>query len=303
MYLKTLINAIIIAFCIFPVSAQDTITTAKHGLWSDSTAWLPKIVPGANAVAKINHNIVMDINTNTIGVIVNNNQLLINSGVAMKITGSPSDTLLKNIPEAPVEYDNKSFGIYKGVIVRQTYNAANNIDSSGSFKLVIMNGNASMFLKFGNLIDTLNPNVSLGAGSINSWFIGKHFSMNFRVEADGSLPKLSDIFLNNTTRIDTGLVMKERSYEVINTHEGLISGDDYGPTVAIISNQKISGIVCSGLFGGIVNFNGSISNNEIDASGSAESGAVFKGVIKGIGAYGTWSNFGLFGHWSSRRTF
>lgn len=136
-------------------------------------------------------------------------------------TDSSSNSSLPSSPETKPQYDNTSFGVYKGIIV----------GSSGYIIFRINNGDNIVkgYLVIDNQKDTLTTtaNITLGQSLINVPFVGKISSMNVSANSDGSNASLSNIRINGHNNV-TGFIIHEASTKQIMCYEGTFTGTQSG---------------------------------------------------------------------------
>ena len=101
------------------------------------------------------------------------------------------------------------------------------------------------------------------------------------------------------------LVVKETSTAIVKCYEGTFIGGDNGVFNAVIYNNLIKALVRSNgtSFNDIAN--GTVNNNQINASGVVTTGASFLGTLNGNNVSGNWTNTqaSLSGTWSGIRTY
>ncbi len=120
-----------------------------------------------------------------------------------------------------LQYDNTSFGYYKGVI----------IGSSGTIIFRINNGDNIVkgYLSIDNQKDTLSTNatIMLGQPLVNILFTGRISSMRVNANANGSNASLSNIQINGHNNV-TGFIIHENSNKQVLCYEGTFSGNASG---------------------------------------------------------------------------
>jgi len=79
--------------------------------------------------------------------------------------------------------------------------------------------------------------------------------------------------------------------------------DEDGIFNAVIYNNQIKGLAKSLSFYDTYEVDGTVSNNQIDASGTVNTGSKFKGTISGNNLSGTWEDIPDLGNWSGTRTY
>ncbi|MCB0728575.1 MAG: hypothetical protein R3A12_19395 [Ignavibacteria bacterium] len=203
-----------------------------------------------------------------------------------------------NFSETPLansQFDSSNFGIYKGVIAGSSgYVMVNvNNDNSISAKLVID----------GIIYDFTSSQTIQQNQQTTIYFVSEGNSFTYRVSATGTNPTVSNIDISGHPNAAIILV-KETSTTLVKCYEGTFSGDDTG-----IFNALFYGNMIKGQARNVKNeyfiLNGTVTNNQISASGSASSGATYQGILNGNSFSGNWSNtvFNIQGTFSGNRTF
>lgn len=130
-------------------------------------------------------------------------------------------TELATAPETKAQYNNTSFGVYKGVI----------IGSTGTIVFKINNGDNIVkgYLVIDNTKDTLSTTQTLVAGQAinNVRFTGRISSMSLSVNADGSNAILTNISITGHSNVAV-LIIHENSNKQIFCYEGTYSGNRSG---------------------------------------------------------------------------
>lgn len=125
---------------------------------------------------------------------------------------------LPKTAETKSQYNNTSFGVYKGVI----------LGSSGNIILRINNGDNTVkgYLTIDNQNDTLATTQQLIAGQpiVNLNLTGRISSMTFSANADGSNAKISNLNIAGHPN-PTALIVHENSTQQVLLYEGTFSGD------------------------------------------------------------------------------
>lgn len=139
-------------------------------------------------------------------------------------SNTDDNTTNKELPtssETKPQFDNTSFGVYKGVIV----------GSSGYIVFRIYNGDNIVkgYLNIDNQKDTLTTTTTITAGQplVNVLFTGKISSMKISANADGSNARLSDIQINGHNNV-TGFILHETSTKQVLCYEGTFAGTSTG---------------------------------------------------------------------------
>jgi len=207
--------------------------------------------------------------------------LLLTVILVVACSNSDSGKSLPNTPSAKAQYDASNYGVYKGVF----------IGSSGTIILDISNGANSFTatLVIDGVTHTFMTNQTIQqnqATTIN--FIEGNNSFTFSVAANGSNPTITDLIINGHPDAAI-LVVKETSSTLIKCFEGTFSGTYSGTFNAVIYGNVIKGITRETNDVDIVTADGTVNNNQINASGNASNGAVFLGNLTTTNFSGTWS--------------
>jgi hypothetical protein len=124
--------------------------------------------------------------------------------------------------ETKPQYDQTSFGVYKGVI----------IGSSGFILFRINNGDNIVkgYLTIDDKKDTLSTTQTLVAGKpiVDLKFTGKFSSMVLNAEADGNSAEVTDIKIEGHPGNVAGIVVHENSTQQVFCYEGKFSGNQTG---------------------------------------------------------------------------
>ena len=180
---------------------------------------------------------------------------------------------LNSTPEAAVEHDTKSGGIYKGIIV----------GSSGTIKVYLQDKDIHAEVTFNGeskkLIPTTLNNWSSGKAISSAIFSSGNWELKFSVESNGNNPQILLSIPNHSTMIK---IMKETSTELVRAYEGTYAGDASGVWNSVIKGSSISGIRKWSQDDKKVILTGTVSGDTFSGSG-------FKGLISGHNISGTWS--------------
>ncbi len=140
---------------------------------------------------------------------------------------SAEQTVDKHPPGVPTsaetksQFDNTSFGVYKGVVV----------GSSGIIVLKINNGDNTVigYLTIDNQKDTLTTTQSLVAGQpiTNLFFSGRLSSFRLSANADGSNAQISNLTITGHPNA-TAIVVHENSNRQVLLYEGIFTGEISG---------------------------------------------------------------------------
>ncbi len=202
------------------------------------------------------------------------------------------DTL--ETPEAIIEHNLKSGGIYKGTMV----------GSSGTFKIILQNGTISSEITFEGNSKTLTTsslnNWSTGEAISNAIFTSGDWQLTFSVDADGSNPQVTISIPSHSIE---AIVVKETSSALVTVFEGTYSGGAHGIFNITIKNGVVKGISKSNDSFGNSTISGTVSNNSI--SGSLSNGVEIIGSINGNNTSGTWTQIvdqnTITGSWTATR--
>lgn len=149
--------------------------------------------------------------------------------------GKTNDTSAGELPskaETKPQFDNTTFGVYKGVI----------IGSSGYIVFRINNGDGDVkgFLTIDGKKDVLTTNQAITAGQpiVNVKFKGSFSSMTLNAENNGNDASLSDIRIDGHPGKVTSILFHEKSTQQVFSYEGKISGTLSGT----INLNRITGV-------------------------------------------------------------
>jgi hypothetical protein len=198
-------------------------------------------------------------------------------------------------PTAKAGYDNSNYGYYKGVFV----------GSTGTVVVNIYNDNAlSAYFKVDgeDYNFTTTQTVQEGDGTTLNFVSGSN-SFTFTVDGNGTRPTITNLVMNGHPNAAT-LLAKETSTVLVKCYEGTYTGDEDGIFNALIYNNQIKAFAKSLTFYDTYEVDGTVSNNQIDASGTVNTSSVFKGTISGNNLSGTWEDIPYSkGNWSATRTY
>ena len=207
-------------------------------------------------------------------------------------------TGLASTPETKAQYNNTSFGVYKGVI----------IGSTGTIVFKINNGDNVVkgYLSIDNTKDTLSTTQTLVAGQAinNVRFTGRISSMTLSVNADGSNASLSNISITGHNNV-TIFIIHENSTKQVLCYEGTYSGNLSGTlncTRVGINNGDTAYVLAKVNDTLFVQGFGQVNNNSINISLTIP--FAIQGSFSGNNFNGTWSwtNIGT-GIFACNRTF
>lgn len=204
---------------------------------------------------------------------------------------------LSNTPTAKVTYDNKNYGIYKGVFVGSTGNILINFKNDGatlSASLVI-DGKSYTYTSSNSTTEGTN-------GTITFHYNNDYF--DFTVNSDGSNPTITNIHINGHSNAVVR-VLKEESYAQAYCFEGTFTEQGGNGTLnLVVKKDKVEGLFIPADFQVIPPLKGTITNNNITATiGEGPSQvATITGIISGNNIKGGWSSNTGSGSWEAHRT-
>jgi hypothetical protein len=142
-----------------------------------------------------------------------------------------NDPSFSNTPEATAVNDDKSGGVYKGVLT----------GSSGTVKIILQNGTASAIVIFDGVTKTLTTTSltdwTSGQAISNAKFTSGDWELIFSVNADGSNPQISVTIPEHTIQV---AIFKESSVEITRTFEGTYTREDISfPLNCVITGNKV----------------------------------------------------------------
>jgi hypothetical protein len=145
--------------------------------------------------------------------------LLVCSLLACKKSKTDStDNTLPKEAETKSQFNNTSFGVYKGVIV----------GSSGTIVFRINNGDNIVkgYLSIDNVKDTLSTTQQLTAGQpiVNVNFVGRLSSMTLSANADGSNAEITNISIVGHNYVKAFLAHENSNLQIM-CYEGKFTGD------------------------------------------------------------------------------
>lgn len=201
--------------------------------------------------------------------------------------------LFNNTPEAIAVNDDKSGGIYKGVLM----------GSTGTIKLVLQNGSVSAIITFDGVTKTLTTTSlaswTTGEAISEALFTADDWQLTFSVNADGSNPQIAVSIPGHTIQV---ALVKETSEELVRTFEGTYTRTDITfPLNCVIIGNEVH-------FPGLTSI-GSISGSNISLDAPEKeftlTGTVNDNKITGTGNSVETSETGtsdLPGTWNAHRT-
>jgi hypothetical protein len=196
--------------------------------------------------------------------------------------------------ETTAEFDNSSFGLYKGVIV----------GSTGNIKIEINNGNntAKAYISIDGQNDELTTTYTFANGQaiVNAAFNGTLSNFTFSVDADGKNPVIANINIEGHSNVDAS-VFKETSVNVASAYEGtLIGGNNASGTINVVRNNNSFSAISANhndggksvILNGTINADGSFSASKTVENYHPGLNVMFNvsGTFNGNQVSGTWNN-------------
>lgn len=146
-------------------------------------------------------------------------------------TKTPEDNY-PAVAETKPQYNNTSFGVYKGVV----------IGSVGTIIFRINNGDGIVkgYLNIDNQKDTLSTSQSVTAGQplVNLVFTGRFSSMTLSADADGSNAVISNLVITGHPNA-RALIFHENSTQPLLCYGGTFSGDLNGTICFVKTGSAI----------------------------------------------------------------
>ncbi len=143
--------------------------------------------------------------------------LILFSTSCSKSKNDPQPDNLPTSSETKPQYNNTSFGVYKGVV----------LGSTGTIVLRINNGDTIVkaYLSISNTKDTLSTTQPLSAGQpiVNLLFTGRVSSLSFSANADGSNAVISNLNITGHPNA-AAIIIHENSTQQVLCYEGTFSG-------------------------------------------------------------------------------
>ena len=202
-----------------------------------------------------------------------------------------------NTPTAKAAYDNKNYGIYKGVFVGSTGNILINFKNDGATL------SATLVIDGKSYTYTSGSTTTEGANSTITFRNNNDF-FDFTVNSDGSNPTITNIHISGHSNAVTQ-VLKEESSAQAYCYEGTFTeqGGD-GTLNLVIKKDKVQGLFIPADFQAIPPLKGTITNNNITATiGEAPNQvATIKGVVNGDNITGSWTSGTGSGTWQAHKT-
>ncbi|QBZ96712.1 hypothetical protein [Flavobacterium sangjuense] len=211
--------------------------------------------------------------------------------VALSCSSDSSGTSLSDTPDAKAQYDDSSFGIYKGVFVGSTGTVEVNVYNSGeAVATLTINGSSKTY--------TAAEKVAEDFAITGLTFVNGSNSFDFNVNGNGTSPSVSSINISGhaNAKID---VIKELSNSLVKCYLGSFNGDSSGTFNIIIQGSFLYGLAKPSDDDSSLFLDGDITGNNI--LGEFDNGA-FVGTVDGNRISGTWTNtLSESGSWSGNR--
>ncbi|MBO9729389.1 MAG: hypothetical protein J7623_12205 [Chitinophaga sp.] len=204
---------------------------------------------------------------------------------------------LSTAPTAKVTYDNKNYGIYKGVFVGSTGNVLINFKNDGTTLSANFVIDSKLYTYTSNSSTTEGTNSTITFRNNNDYF-------DFTVNADGSNPTIANIHISGHSNAIVR-VLKEASNAQVYCFEGTFTEQGGNGTLnLVIKKDKVEGLFIPADFQVIPPLKGSVTNNNITAGIGEEPNkiATITGVITEKNIKGNWSSDTGSGSWEAHRT-
>ncbi|WP_284651472.1 hypothetical protein [Flavobacterium terrisoli] len=198
---------------------------------------------------------------------------------------------LSDTPDAKVQYDDSSFGIYKGVFV----------GSSGTVFIDVYNGEtatATLTINGSSKTYTAAEKVAEDFDIVGLTFTNGSNSFDFSVNGDGSNPTVSNINISGHANARMA-ILKEFHNSLCRCYVGTYSGDDSGVLNVVIEGSIVDGWAKSDEGNSVFNCDGTFGGSAL--WGTFEGGS-FSGQMNGNTISGGWSNDASeSGGWQAKR--
>ena len=199
---------------------------------------------------------------------------------------------LATTPDAKVEHDDSSFGIYKGIFIGSSGVVFINVNNEdGISSKIVIDGATHNF--------TTTETATDGDPISGLTFTSGAMSFDFNCDSDGDNAYITNIDLPGHPNAEM-MVIKEFSDIQVKCYRGTYNGDDSGTFNLIITQDGwVDGMIRPNGETESTFLTGSVEDNDISGSFS---GGVFVGTVNGNNASGQWSNmFEENGNWSGQR--
>lgn len=202
-----------------------------------------------------------------------------------------------NTQTAKATYDNKNYGIYKGVFVGSTGNILINFKNDGATLL------ASLVIDGKSYTYTSTSTTTEGANSTIT-FRNNNDYFDFTVKADGSSPIVTNIHISGHSNAVVQILKEESSAQAY-CYEGTFTEQGGNGTLnLVIKKDKVEGLFIPADFEPIPPVKGSVTNNNITAtiSEGPDQIATIKGTVNGDNITGSWNSGTGSGTWQAHKT-
>lgn len=206
-----------------------------------------------------------------------------------------TNNTLAQTPSAKAQFDSSNYGIYKGVFVGSTGTIIIDLNNtSGISATLVINGVAYNFSTTQTIQQNQNTTVNFTSGSN---------SFTFSVSATGGTPTITNVIINGHP-FAAIMVVKETSTTLVKCFEGTYSGGDSGIFNAVIYGNSLKALVKGSDNSNFIAY-GTISNNQITASGVVNTDIKFTGTVTDNTLSGSWTNvpYSLSGTFTGKRTY
>lgn len=216
--------------------------------------------------------------------------LFLLGATTLSCSSDDSGPALATTPDAKAQYDDSSFGVYKGVFVGSTGTVFIDVYNNGT-------ATATLTIDGSSKTYTATEKVAEDFPIMGLTFTNGSNSFDFNVDGDGSNPSVTNISI--TGHADARMaILKEHSNALCKCYQGTYSGDDSGIFNIVIEGTIVDGVAFSN-DGGAFNTDGTLSGTTI--LGTFEGGS-FTGTLSGNHISGAWQNvFDESGTWSGNR--
>ena len=204
---------------------------------------------------------------------------------------------LSNTPTAKATYDNKNYGIYKGVFVGSTGNILINFKNDGATL------SASLVIDDKSYTYTSNNSTTEGTNSTITFRYNNDY-FDFKVNSDGSTPTITNIHISGHSNAVVQILKEESSAQAYCFEGTFTEQGGNGTLNLVIKKDKVEGLFIPADFQVIPPLKGSITNNNITATIGEEPNriATITGIISGNNIKGGWSSNTGSGSWEAKRT-
>lgn len=204
---------------------------------------------------------------------------------------SSSSPALDETPDAKAQYDDSSFGVYKGVFV----------GSSGTIQIDIYNNGtatANLTINGSSKTFTSNQKVTEDFAIEAMTFTNGNNYFDFNVNGEGSDPHISNIYIYGHPDANIA-VTKELSNSLVKCFTGTYTGSQSGIFNIITKQNSIYGVAKDGNEYYSFFLNGTTTGNHL--AGTFE-GGTFSGTLSGNQLDGLWQNiYNEHGNWTATR--